>query len=124
MAVLFVEHPDSGDTDVSANLRKPDLLFELFAGVFGVFLCCVVDADRFDHKIAVLIVKVFLIQEVQRTLIISLANIEFQPAVSIAIGFVSASIACPATRSVNKSSGYCYTRFLNDESFRIVDVLP
>lgn len=119
--VCIIEHERAGDGDARSGWREGDRIAERFARRSGVGLLDRIPANDFEDEISVLVSAVAVVDQVGE------GGIDVQPAVYVAIGFVTYAVTrrVRARRGrVDEGPGHRDAAAQNDQALRMVNVLP
>ncbi len=118
MSVLKISHETAGNFNMHARMWPFQMLREILACRNRILLRHSIDANWFYYKIAILVVEILLIEK------ILLPRIQLQETMPITIGLMSARVLPLSIRRIHDSSRRHDAGLLDEQSLRLVDVLP
>jgi hypothetical protein len=116
--VKRVLHQSADDANMRAYSGNIDLIGETLTRGLGVGLSYRELADNFEHQVAAFITYVSRVKQILKL------RIQFEPSVSVAIGFMADSVWFRSVGGVNKCSGHRNALLLHDQTSRVIDMRP
>src|ERR1700730_7445111 len=117
-SVKGVLHQSTNDANARADSGQLHLIGEALTRGLRVGLSYRVFAHDFKHKVSAFVTYVSCVKQIHKL------GIQFEPSVSVAIGFMADAIWLLTIRGVNHYAGHRDARLLHDQTGRVIDMRP
>ncbi len=118
LSVKRILHQTTNDANMRADRGKIDLVRETLTRGLGVGLSYREFAHDFKHQVPTFVTYVSCVKQILKL------GIQFEPSVSVAIGFMADSVWFRTIRGVNHRAGHRNALLLHDQTTWVIDMRP